>query len=277
MKNSFKLLLLSALAMSLCLSSCKKDDDEKDTDTEIFADNALTERYFDDVKDISDQAYSGSMQTYKGADDAEGGLVLPCATVSIDTLAVPATITIDFGPVNCLCNDGRNRRGKILVSFTGKYRKPGTVISITFDNYFVNDYQLVGNKTITNDSLNNNGNLSFSIQVQGSLIKPNNAGTITWNSSRTREWIAGSNTTTWLDDEYLITGSANGTSAKGTPYTLTILTPLHKLIGCRHFVAGVLEMDIQGRPKRTLDYGSGACDNDATVTILGTTYNIKLK
>lgn len=275
MKNTIKFILLAVVSMSLCLTSCKKDEEDKDT--EIFADNALAERSYDDVKDISDQAYSGTMESYKGGDVIDGSLILPCATVSIDTLATPATITIDFGPVNCLCNDGRNRRGKILVSFTGKYRNPGTVITTTFDNYFVNDHKIEGTKTVTNNSMNPSGNMTFSIQVSGTVTKPNSGGVITWNSTRTREWIAGSTTPTWLDDEYLITGSANGTSAKGTPYTITILTALHKKIGCKHFVAGVLEMDIQNRPKRTLDYGSGACDNDATVTINGVTYNIKLK
>ena len=29
------------------------------------------------------------------------------------------TLTIDFGSTNCLCPDGRYRRGKIVVVFTG--------------------------------------------------------------------------------------------------------------------------------------------------------------
>jgi hypothetical protein len=264
------------LAMAISFSSCKKDDDPADTDTSVVADNALAERYFDDVKDISDQAFEGNTVTYKGEDFSEAALITPCATITIDTTASPSLITVDFGTVNCMCNDGRNRRGKILVSYTGKYRDAGTIITITFDNYFVNDHQVLGTKTITNNGLNLDGNLSYSINVQGSIVKPNGGGTIQWNSNRTREWINGSGTFTWLDDQYLIRGSASGSSAAGTPFTMLILTPLQKNIGCRHFVSGVLEFTITGKPTRTLNYGTGTCDNDATVTINGISYAIKL-
>jgi hypothetical protein len=48
-------------------------------------------------------------------------------------------------------------------------------------------------------------------------------------------------------------------------------------IGCRkHFTQGVLEHTPSGKAMRTIDYGNGACDDQATVTINGNTYTITL-
>ncbi len=43
-----------------------------------------------------------------------------------------------------------------------------------------------------------------------------------------------------------------------------------------HFVSGTVEILPDGKPLRILYFGNGECDNDATVTINGETYNINL-
>jgi hypothetical protein len=48
-------------------------------------------------------------------------------------------------------------------------------------------------------------------------------------------------------------------------------------IGCRrHFTQGLLQHTPGGKATRYIDFGNGACDSDATVTINGTNYNITL-
>lgn len=269
----------SLVCSALLFSACKKDSAATDSDTESAQDNALAESSFNDVTTITDQAaYSGSVNMRVVSTDREdGSLGSACATVSIDTASTPHVITIDFGTTNCLCNDGRNRRGKIIASFTGRYRDAGTVIAISFNNYFVNDNQLTGTKKITNNGLNAAGNLVYTIEVNGSVIKANGAGTATWVSTRQREWIAGSATPLVLsDDVYSITGTASGTTAKGKSYTISITKALVRKMSCRWFESGVLDVTPQGKPTRTLDYGSTGCDANATVTILGHTFPIVL-
>jgi len=269
----------SLVCSALLFSSCKKDSTAADSDVEPAQDNALAEASFNDVTTITDQAaFSGSVNMRVASVDREdGSLGSACATVSVDTLSSPHNITIDFGTTNCLCNDGRNRRGKIIASFTGRYRDAGTVISISFSNYFVNDNQLTGTKKITNNGLNTAGNLVYTIEVNGSVIKANGAGTATWVSTRQREWIAGAATPLILnDDVYSITGTASGTTAKGKSYTIAITKALVRKMSCRWFESGVLDVTPQGKPTRTLDYGSTGCDANATVTILGHTFPIVL-
>ena len=113
----------------------------------------------------------------------------------MDTTTWPKTLTINFGTSNCLCADGNLRRGIITAVFTGQYRKPGTVISIYLSNYYHNNnFVQVGTHTITNNGINTNGNLSYTINVVNASVTTS-SGIISWNSYRTREWISGVTTT----------------------------------------------------------------------------------
>ena len=272
----------SVISSSLLFTSCKKDS-SKDSDVEAAESSALAEASFNDVTTISDQAaLSGSVNMRVAGDAAanreDGSLGSGCATVSFDTVNTPHAIIIDFGTTNCICNDGRTRRGKINLSYTGRYKDAGTVITISFTNYFVNDNQLTGTKKITNQGLNNAGNLVYKIEVNGQVIKANNGGTISWVSTREREWTAGSSTPLILsDDAYSITGSATGTIASGKSYTITIKTALVRKMSCRFFESGVVDVTPEGKPTRTLDYGNTGCDANATVSILGYTFPIILR
>lgn len=281
--NSFiKISLGTFVAGTLLFTACRKEK-EVDNDTTSAKDNNLAERLFDEVKRITDAAADGSlassnMKSYQMRDTA----ILGCATVTHDTSASPRTLTIDYGTTNCLCGDGRERRGKIIVSYTGPYRTAGTVITHTFDNFFIEDHQVLGTKTVTNSGINTAGHTYFTIHVDGSVIKPASAGsgTITWVSDRVREWIEGESTLLNIaDDKYSITGNASGTSAAGTSFTVSITSPLIISLSCIFetvpkpaLVQGTLDITPSGKPVRTINYGSGACDNTATITVNGNTY-----
>lgn len=270
---------VAVIGSSLLFTSCKKDA-SKDSDVESAENNSLAEASFNDVTTISDQAAIGGSVNMRVADGSreDGSLGSGCATVTIDTVSTPHIVTIDFGSTNCVCNDGRTRRGKILLSYSGRYREAGTVISISFNNYFVNDNQLTGTKTITNQGLNNAGNLVYKIDVNGQVIKANGGGTISWTSSRQREWTAGASTPlVWSDDAYSITGTASGTNASGKSYTINITKPLVRKMSCRWFESGTLDVTPEGKPARTLDYGTTGCDANATVSILGYSFPIVLR
>ena len=263
--------------IGMLFTSCRKKEDEKDTDTSSASDNALAEGTYNDVNNIADEAATGSLSSYLTPTVSdEKSIMSTCAIITNDTTVSPRLLTIDFGATNCMCSDGRNRRGKINVSYYGQYKDSASSHTITFTNYYVNDNQILGTKTVTNNGHNSSGNLTFSIVVNGQIIKAGGGGTITWNSTRTREWIQGELTPTWGDDIYLITGSANGTNASGVSFNVTITSALRKEIGCRHIVSGQLTITPSGKPTRYVDFGSGACDNQATVTINGNVYNITL-
>ncbi len=274
----FSKYLAFALVLGITFSSCrKKNDEDTDKDTSSAADNALAEGTYTDVNSIADEASTGSLTTYYTANASDSrSMLTTCATITNDTIAVPHVLTIDFGTVNCTCGDGRDRRGKIIVTYSGHYKDSASTHTITFNSYFVNDNQIMGTKTVTNNGHNSAGHLTWSVVVNGSIVKASGGGTISWNSNRTREMITGELTPTWYDDVYLITGGANGTSASGNTFTIVITSALRKEIGCRHIVSGSLTVTPSGKATRYVDFGTGGCDSDATVTINGHVYNIHL-
>lgn len=271
-------LLFAGLTLAL-VGGCKKDEDAKDTDTGSAEDNAFAQSIFDDVKNMSDQAFTfGDLTTYR-VGGAEQSVLSQCATVTLDTTVSPRLITIDFGTSNCLCLDQRYRRGKILISYIGAYRDSGSVHTITFDNYHVNDYKVAGSKSVTNMGSNASGNKWFSISVMNGVITAPGGAVMTYSSQRQREWVAGEPTlVNWLDDVYHITGNATGTSFAGVPFTATITDPLVVALNCWWIKDGILEFSPTGVQTRVIDYGyqNGDCDNKAEVTIGSNTYIVNL-
>jgi hypothetical protein len=273
-------LALVAIVSASFFTSCRKKetDEEKDKDTAAAADQSLASSTVNDMTSIADE--SCKTYTVSSFKIAESNAVLSsCATIAFDTIASAKTVTVNFGTTNCQGNDGRNRRGVLIISFTGRYRDSLTVITVTPQNYFVDDNQVMGSKTIINKGHNAAQHLVYEINANIQIIKANAAGTISWQSTRQREWISGESTYAWSDDIYSITGSAFGTTANGNTFTSNITSPLirNMAIGCRrHFTKGILEHTPGGKATRYIDYGNGSCDNQAMVTINGIVYSITL-
>ncbi len=258
----------------LALNSCRKEKSENDLTT--ASNMALADESYNDADNIADEAATSGNVSYKTED--ANSLLAGCATVTRDTVAQPHVTTIDFG-TGCTGADGKLRTGKIIVTYDGRYRDVGTHITVSFDNYTVNGNQVSGTRTIQNNGLNADGHTSFSISATGQIVLANGNGTITWTSTRTREWIAGENTPSRDDDQYSITGAASGTAANGDQFSATIQQALIRNLapGCRrHFVQGVALIQRSGRADRTLDFGNGTCDDEAVVTINGVSHAITL-
>lgn len=279
MKTKIQILAALIIGFGLLMTSCNKKDvntPNPDNNTTYSQDNSFAESVYDNVTNIGDEAYDYASNGNMKSTDAESIFLGPCATVTLDTTVSPRELIIDFGDENCLCNDGKYRRGKIIISFTGRYRRPGTVITTGFDNYFVNDNNVDGTKVVTNMGLNDSGHLYYNISVTGVIYKALDGGTLSWNSTRVREWVEGADTRKRRDDVYLITGDGNGIRPNGKTWEIEIINALRIELNCRWIVSGSVEIRPQGHSTRLLDYGDGTCDNIATVIIDGVTYTIFL-
>jgi len=275
----FSRIALPALAAAALLSSsaCRRTSDADNEDTGYATDNALVERTYSDVQNIADEAADGNnLSTYR----MTGGSASPlsgCAAITRDTLSQPHKLTIDFGSSNCLCADGNYRRGQIIVTYTGRYRDPNHQHDINFNNYFVNDNEVTGTKTVLRVADDAAGHPVYNITVNGKIILANSAGSITHTSMKTRTWVAGYSTPARADDEYDITGNGSITRANGKVFSYAITTPLHVAVTCRWVESGVVQITPQGASARTLDYGNGTCDAQANYTVNGKTYSINLR
>ncbi len=272
MKTSIvKTLTVAILSMglaSLVATSCQKNADTT-ADESIAADNSTAEANFSDESKIVDiAAIENGLQKTNGS----------CPTVTIDTMSTPHSMTLDFGTTNCTGSDGKSRRGIIVVTWTGKYRQAGTVITHTFNNFYQNDNKIEGTKTVTNMGLNNAGHIYFTVVISNAKITKANGKVISWTSTRVREWIQGANTPSVADDLYSITGNASGTDGNGTAYTMNITKAITVDFSCQyHLTAGTIEITPAGKQTRVIDYGSGNCDDDATLTVGKKTIAFKIK
>lgn len=275
-----KIKLLSQLvfffAMSvLLLTSCKKDDNETAKPSSVDENLVLAERTFNDIGNMTSSAFAMGKGKYKSGEStviATDG----CLNISFDLTSSPYKLVLDFGNTNCLCEDGLYRRGKILVSFTASYGDSLASFTTTLENYFVNDNQVTGSRTISFKGHNAAGNLNWDVAVNGSVILASGEGTITYQSAHNTEMTAGEYSLDYTDNIYSITGSANGTAITGQSFSTVITTPLVSKTTCPHFVSGIVEITPSSQPVRVLNYGSGECDNLATITVSGITFNITL-
>lgn len=272
--TKIKNLLVALTALAFLFTACKRNHNSTDSESDnTFAkDNANSEFIYNDALNIAEQASitanGNNLDNYKTTSN--------CATVTHDTISVPHTITIDFGSVNCLCNDGRYRRGQILISYQGAYKDSGSVHTITFNNYYVNDNHVMGSKQVTNMGHNSSGHLFYTIVVNGQIIKAVTQDTILWNQNRVRTYLQGDSTQSKLDDVYSITGSGSGQKANGTHYTMTITSPIIKAMSCQWIEQGTVEIQPTGGYLRILDFGNGTCDDQATITVNGVSHPITL-
>lgn len=265
MKNHF----LKFLFLACCIAaiySCRKAR-EREFGNGITTDDGTAENLFGDVFKVVDEVSAST----EGIRENEIGCI---DTIIVDTLSSPRSITIDFGDDDCVGHDGRVRKGVLFITYTGRYRDIGSVITITPDVYTVDGYQIEGTKVIENLGFNAAGQLHYSITVNGQVTAPGGAWDISWNANRVRTWVEGQTTATIWDDAYLISGSGSGINRNDVAYETNISVPLRAEIGCRWIVSGSLTVEPEGYATRLIDFGNGECNNGITVTVNGQNYQL---
>ncbi len=248
-----------AISSIVLLAACHKNAKATAEDNSYATDYATAEKTFNDVQTVSDQAatVSGTMAYRTTATTGSG-----CATVSHTFNGTDSVMTIDFGSSDCLCHDGSYRRGQIIVTYSGHYADSGSVHNITFNNFFHNDNQVKGTKTVTNMGHNSLGQIYFNVNINGSIVKANGeTHTATWN--RVRTWI-----TQGTPNVYQITGSGTLVRPNGKTVGVNITIPLVVASNCRWIEAGTIVHTLPSGLTRTVNYGNTpACDNEATITL----------
>jgi len=261
--------LFTLVSLILLLYACK-DEDVINTpeliNTQSCQDHLTAENIFSDVGRIIEEGMRDNGQN-KGcpnyilidSDSSDSGVLI-----------------IDFGDNDCLYN-GKLRKGKINISYSGKYRDSSSVVTSSFDNYYVNGMLVQGERIITNQGTNNNGNLYFKIKVNNASISTHN-GTINWNCDIIKEWTKGANTyTDNSDDEYYIIGNANGNGTNGNDFTAIITDTLNIDYSCLPnciIKNGIAEIYPQGYSKRIINYGETLCDCNVDIIIKEDKYPI---
>ncbi len=279
---SSRMLLITA-ALTFGLSSCNKNNLTDEAEALAAQNLNIAEIEDDNTQLMADQAEAnGTVSDLRVAStitNTDADILGGCAVVTKDTLSSPKTITVDFG-TGCTSANGVVRKGKIIVTYTGRYRDAGTVIHIVSEDYYVNGKKIDIDRTVTNQGENGNGNLVINIHAERTVTFVD-GGTCSSTVDKTREWIAGDDTPhDFSDDIFKVNGTGTHTSKRGIVYNATTLTPLIRKVACREFVSGEVKIVRQTNSARfaIINFGTGDCDDEATVTLdNGRSFTIDLR
>jgi hypothetical protein len=300
--SSGRALFLVIIILIATFHACKKEDStstaarQEEFATATAESDAEAETIFNDVFDnvmgVNDEVALGGTGVFsKTRSNIElGGISVDntgstdsttCYVVSatqIGTTRFPLKIVIDFGTAGCIGRDGRTRKGKIIIVYTGRLVVPGNSATTTFDGYYINDVKVEGIHTVTNTSTQDKR--SFTIQVKGAKLNKSNGNYTEWNSEKTIAQTEGLGTPFLaLDDVFKLSGQASGTVKKGDrlyQWSTVITEPLTKKFTCRWIVKGSITLKKDNSLISVLDYGTGDCDNKASFTVNGVVHEITL-
>ncbi len=269
MKKSI-LFLIALFAATALFNACKKSEDTVANNADITTseDLATNEDFSEDIDFAADVAI----------EERGGGNPCPVVTLAQPWGTWPNTITIDYGTDGCTGPNGDHiLKGKIIIVQTAEMFSAGAVRTKTFDNFYVDDAQVQGTKSWTNNGLDANGNWSYTKTATDMKITYADGTFTTWNHTHTSTLIEGGATPTHWDNVWSTVGNSTGVNRNGVAVTSTIIEPLIKKATCRWISDGVLQFTRDDKTS-TLDFGNGTCDRFGTLTTAnGNTFTIRLR
>ena len=268
-----KLNLLKFGAVALLLSnvfvSCETDEElilEENLSVEDVLVIGEIDAVIDDIGVDIDQAYIleeniGSL-TSKGSSGKNGSGFFPeCLTKTVVIEENMKIVTLDFGE-GCEVR-GRFISGILIMTYDKDSDLHTKTIIVTYDNYRVNRKLIEGSHSIVRTRENDNPKSIITFDV---MVTWDNGDTATRVGEKVREMIEGSDTRTWSDNVYLITGHWTTTRKNGAVVYAKIVTPLRRELVCRFLVSGTIDLNKNDK-HGILDFGEGECDNMATLTL----------
>ncbi|MGH2552433.1 MAG: hypothetical protein ACRDEB_01885 [Chitinophagaceae bacterium] len=243
-----KILSYAALIFSFTLifTACQKNNNS-DTDTDFSNESAVQsddQSRFTNEADAVANDVAGTLDITAGfSGKGEQVQTLICnATVVVDTLSNPRTITITYNGNNCM--NTASRTGVVVISMAQgvRWKNAGAVINVSFQNLRIT--RLADNKSITINGTqvhtNVSGGLLINLPTLGTIthtITSNNMS-ITFDNATQRTWQVAKQrvftynngiviTTTGTHSEGGINGIVEwGTNRLGRAFTTAIIQPL---------------------------------------------------
>lgn len=268
--------LFLGLTLSMLILSCNKDDDSSSSELSDAKVSAKVDQATEDVAKIVEDQYALQVNPSAGKNALQTQALPPCATVTAVTTANTWTRTVVFD--NCTLPNGNVLDGTIIASGSMDFSTSSYTINYSFVDFHHNNILIEGNRTVVRTHQSTATLTTVhpvaTMSIDMTVTFPN--GNVYHRiGNRVREMIEGFGTPLiWSDNVFSISGSWTTTFPAGTQ-TSTITTPLRVEVSCPNIVSGVVSI-VRNSNTAVLDYGSGNCDNQATLTINGTTTTITL-
>lgn len=268
-----------ALAAAFTFVSCTKEDTVNNTGagmtTEDVTVNAKMDAITGDVTLIAED-----QRNHQNSEGRFNHLsILPeCATVTTTVSGNVWTSVVDFGTTGCQFANGHGAvmRGQIIVSGSTDFAQSPYVWTYNFNNFYYDNILVEGTKT-----------LSRTVESTTALATPHpivdvdldlhltfpNGNEYDRDGIRTWELIVGYDTPLVFSDNVYIAYGNWTTVGEGSSFTSTIVpaTALRFEIPCQYrLVAGEITI-VKNSHTAVVNYGTGTCDNNATISINGGT------
>jgi hypothetical protein len=281
--NMKKTVYFYALGLTcLFLPSCQNNgadvlNDNSDLDTPAEA--SLIETQLDETMEALDllveEAITNNASLLRSTSVDSNQYLTDCPVITVDTVAKPHVMTIDFG-TSCTGKDGKIRSGKIIVSSTS-FKVFPSVRQKTFDNFVVDGKKIEGTvkQSVQKDLTNISRTATIKEDIR--IINIDKNDTLSRITDMTRQYKRNV-LTDKTDDQTLTWGSVVVSRSNGTIMTKTIAetTPLLFQGSCRHIVSGIASFENSKGRTWSIDYGDGSCDNKATLTVNGKSRQINI-
>ncbi|MFT3911154.1 MAG: hypothetical protein QM737_17170 [Ferruginibacter sp.] len=202
MKTQFRLFIAALALLAVSFSSCKKDKDNNSTNTsdytsEFSAQSEDQVQVSNDVDEVADDA-NNILDEHPSLNGKITNLLCN-ATVVVDSLSDPKTVTITYNGTNCRGN--RTRSGQVVLSMPlgVHWSDANAVLTVTINNLRITRIRdgrsitISGVTTYTNvsggrirDLANLGGTITHSIQSAGITVTFDNNTQRTWQIAKQR-------------------------------------------------------------------------------------------
>lgn len=284
-----KNIIISAILIAssfITLNSCKKKTEEVDNESQSVVDNSICEQQFMAITPVVNEKGINQAGIKRTAASCGSWVILGAVSgtntpnVSSDTIVDangnyqngPVTFLIDYG-TGCTSFDGLSfKTGVIRITTAKRYRAYNNVVTIDLQSYKVNNVTYSGQMKISRPD-----SVTFTLEIINGHCT-NGTWNIDYSGTKTVKQMAGYNTKNDESDDIIsITGNSSGVNREGRAFTTNITSALFKKSNCKWISSGTLELTPSGFKTRTVDYGPGSCDDEATYTVNGQTITFKLK
>lgn len=266
----------AAFSVIILLSSCFFWNCEEEKTEEDIVESRRAALLDHAVKDIFTHTY----ESIAIAEDSLAGEELSYGLIDFtndaqlsihrfDTTTWPKDLTINYPQLVISGYDERSRIGNIKVRTSGYWSDSALTVSISFDNYFWNGYQLHGEAHI-----NSVDSTSLAMPVYELItndLKLSQAGDTLISARLHHHIIREDGQTTEFplitDDKFIINGSGQYEAGKFT-FSSEIVQDIRFDFDCAWLQRGAIDINIPEKDLHTLNYGRGACDDQASVIVL---------
>lgn len=224
----------------------------------VAKDHLLCHELFEDVfLQIDEAIKTAEDEFYKNIKTENIYMLKSCPFIISDFKKYKdeVTLILEFGKKNCNGLNQKKLKGNIICTLSNKYAQENSLIEVFFNDFYIDNYKIDGNFIIENTGLNNNNNLTYRINIENGVIITPLQKTLRITAIYTREWTQGRDTPFLrTDDEYLISGLAQGVSSTGENYISEIISPIKTSINSKNIEKGKIKTSLSKQENVSISF-----------------------